>query len=157
MKNKKNIFLLIPAVLIIWGLIAYKIFSVVNPSDDLNYITNEHRTFVPDSLQAEIKFKLDLNYRDPFLGRIISKKPSVSKKQSKLRVKKTEIQFPPIVYNGLIKPKKVGRTTLYMVSINNKQHFFSTGTEIDGVTLLEGNDKEISIQFQKIKKQITIQ
>lgn len=157
MKNKKNIYFLIPAVLIIWGLIAYKIFSAVNPTADLNLVTNEHRSFIPDSLQAEIEFKLDLNYRDPFLGRIISKKPSANKKTSKHRVKKTEIQFPSIVYNGLIKPKEKSRTTLYMVSINNKQHFLSAGTEIGGVTLLTGDDKEISIQFQKTKKQIPIQ
>ncbi len=66
MKNKKLLYVLVPAAVIIWGLIFYKIFSFVNTDPVIeasNYkgMNNSFKQSTKDT------FQLSLSYPDPFL------------------------------------------------------------------------------------------
>lgn len=153
MKNKKNIYFLVPAVLFIWGIIGYKIYATINPSDDTVMTKNTTLDFKPEEIKEVEKFTINANYRDPFLGKseAIKATKHVSNKIAPI------IEFPSIIYKGMIAPKQSNRTTIFLVTINNAQQFLSIGKQVDGVKLLNGNSKEITISFQKTKKTVPIQ
>jgi len=154
MKNKKNIYFLVPIVLFIWGFIGYKIYKVSYPSGEVLHIENTTTVFKPKEIKEAEKFTVNLNYRDPFLGKLRAKK---SKKKSN-RTKVMPVAFPQISYKGMLSSKKRNRSiAVFFVMINNKEQFLSIGEQIEGVKLVKGNGKEITISFKSIKKVIPIQ
>jgi len=155
MKNKKNIYLLVPAVLLIWGIVGYKIYATLNSTNDVTIVDNNAIEFKPDEIKEVEKFTISANYRDPFLGKLYNNAKKSSSPVKK-KVKPTVI-FPVITYNGMVSPKEANRPTLFLITINNKQQFLSAGEHVDGVKLLKGNSKEITIGFQNNKKTIPIQ
>ena len=155
MKNKRNIYFLVVAVISIWGYIAYKMYASLNPEDAIIMPQNQIADFKPEKIKEIEKFTINANYRDPFLGKLFTEKKS--KKRNTSIKKKPIVVFPPIIYNGLIRPKESGRPILFLITINNQQQFLSVGKQIDGVKLLKGNDKEISILFQTKRNIIAIQ
>jgi hypothetical protein len=155
MKNKKNIFLLVPAVLLIWGIVGYKIYASLNSTNDVAIVDNNAIEFRPEVIIEVEKFTINANYRDPFLGKLYNN----AKKSSNLikkNVKPTAV-FPVITYNGMISPKQADRQTLFLITISDKQQFLAVGKQIDGVKLLKGNSREVTIAFQNNKKTIPIQ
>jgi len=154
MKNKKNIYFLVPAVLLIWGFISYKIYATLNLENDALIVDNNDIEFKPEKIKEVEKFTIKADYRDPFLGKLFTNK--TPKKSIKKRVKPI-VEFPKITYNGMIFPKEADRLTLFLIMVNNKQQFLSVGKQVDGVKLLKGNNKEITISFKNNKKTISIQ
>ena len=67
MKNKKNIYILLPAVILIWGLLGYRIFSGLKPSNTAEEKLTV-RAFKPQELKESEPFTISTDYRDPFLG-----------------------------------------------------------------------------------------
>ncbi len=64
MKSKKTKYILIPIVLIIWGIIIIRVINMLNPSDDYVFtpiVKTEKRIE-----KKEEKFELLMNYSDPF-------------------------------------------------------------------------------------------
>lgn len=155
MKNKKNIFLLVPAVLLIWGIVGYKIYASLNSSNDVAIVDNNTIEFRPEVIKDVEKFSISANYRDPFLGKLYNNAKKISNPVKK-RVEPIVI-FPEITYNGMVSPKETDREALFLITISDKQQFLSIGKQIDGVRLLKGNSKEIIIGFQNNKKTISIQ
>ena len=154
MKNKKNIYFLVPAVLLIWGFIGYKIYATLNLENDVLIVDNSDIEFKPEEIKEIEKFTIKVDYRDPFLGKLFTNK--TPKKSIKKEVKPI-VEFPKITFNGMISPKEADRPTLFLIMINNKQQFLSVGKQVDGVKLLKGNNKEITISFKNNKKTISIQ
>lgn len=155
MKNKKNIYVLIPAVTIIWGIIGYKIYGALNPDDEYVNLNNNLVKFEPNPPPKKDTFTVKANYRDPFLGKL---QKSVPKKTNKSKTKQVKpvVQFPQIVYNGMVAPKELGKQALFLLTINNKQQLLSIGKDVEGVKLLKGNSNEITISFLNTKKTISI-
>ncbi len=154
MKNKKNIYLLVPAVLLIWGIVGYKIYASLNSTNEVAIVDNNAIEFKPEVIKDVEKFSISANYRDPFLGKLVNNTKKTSNSVKK-KVKPIVI-FPEITYNGMVSPKETDREALFLITINNKQQFLSVGKQIDGVRLLNGNSKEIIIGFQNNKKTISI-
>lgn len=154
MKNKKNIYLLVPAVLLIWGIVGYKIYATLNATNDVVMVDNNTIEFKPEVIKDVEKFSISANYRDPFLGKLVNNAKKIGNPVKK-KVKPIVI-FPEITYNGMVSPKETDRSTLFLITIDKKQQFLSVGKQIDGVRLLKGNSKEIIIVFQNNKKTISI-
>ena len=130
LKNKKIIYILLPAVLLIWGIIIFRIIKGVNPdinSEQIEFIAN-------NNIETEVftdTFKIIADYRDPFLGKIISnqnKKIFTNKNTNKNTNKKPveEIkpeffeQLPAMRYKGSIKNKK-DNSFLAIIQFKNKK------------------------------------
>lgn len=154
MKSKKNIYLLVSAVLFIWGVIGYKIYATLNPEDTIELTQHNVVNFKPAAIKEVDKFTINANYRDPFLGKLVTKK---TQKEANKKKGAPVIQFPQIIYKGMIAPKGSNQKEVFFVTINNTQQFLSVGKQIDGVHLLNGNNKQIIISFQNSKKTIQIQ
>jgi len=145
MKNKKNIYFLLPLVVIIWGLIAYKIFSGLKPSTFNEKVIQTNKQFIPKIVKQTETFKIDSNYRDPFLGTIKKKKTAV-RKTGKSVVKKTVV-FPIVIYKGIIAPKNRNEK-VFIIVVNGKQYLFKRNSVFDNVKLLSGTTHEVVLQFQ---------
>lgn len=148
MKNKKNIYILAPAVLLIWGLLIYKIVSGLNPSIPKIQNNEQIGQFTPKQLEQAETFSINTEYRDPFLGTFEKKKVKTVKRKKTPVVEKPTIPFPSIVYKGIVSPKGKNEK-VFLVKINGNQHLFKRNTIFNEVKLLKGNAQEITLQFQK--------
>ena len=160
MKNKKLLYILIPIVLLIWGMISYKI--VVNINDDEVFNTqiqlglkegDNNNTLVKDS------FKLLLDYRDPFLTsykrsykRTISSKSSSDGKKKVKELEMTE-SWPMINYGGMIKQKKSNQK-VGLIQINQIDYLIRENEEVSEFKIVRITRDSVVLRRGKLKKTV---
>ena len=154
-KNKKSIYILLPVVLLIWGGVLYQLFSFVKPVEEHNNIANEF-IVSPLKIKERQTFAINVNYRDPFLGKIYRPNNGISpKKNTKKILKKEEvIPLPNIIYKGIISDSKQ-KNSIYMLIIDGNNFYMKKG-EIKNELLLKSGDKESIIVVYKGKHNITL-
>lgn len=161
MKNKKLLYILIPVVLLVWGVIIYRIFNVVNSSG-----SNEVRksSFVENTVNETLidTFSIHPNYRDPFISKRAKKttfenkvvstitKPDLIKKVSNVVVPLSN-KWPSIVYNGLIKNERSNKQ-LALVQINGQSNILQLGNVAEGVELTKIFRDSIEVKFNSEKR-----
>ena len=153
MKNKKNLYLLLPAVLLIWGLVGYQIFSTIHPAK-----TSTPTTITLKKPQAPTQktanFTINTNYRDPFLGKIPPQKKT--KTHTKKTIQNTPTTpFPKIIYKGLVS-RKSGNHQIFLITIDGQHYFFKKRATHAKVKLIRGNNKKITLQFQGKQQTVAI-
>lgn len=108
MKNKKTLYILIPSVALIWGLIIWKVIDFSSdgsdlPSDGIHFT----ETLEVDSSRYELK----TDYRDPFLRRArpSTYKPSSQPEKRENNIRKVDVKSmkgpvrpEELVYRGVI-------------------------------------------------------
>lgn len=149
MKSKTSLYILLPVVFIIWGLLIWRIVGAfseevyslpqapVNPSTPQNVILKD--TF--SLLEVE---------RDPFLN-IPYKKQEPIKKTTV--AKPQEIEWPSISYLGLVTETGVS-SGIHIIKINEQQFLLKPGNEAEGVKLLRTNGNTISLAYRGSRKNI---
>tara|TARA_B100001063_G_C16771378_1_gene561844 strand:- start:789 stop:1253 length:465 start_codon:yes stop_codon:yes gene_type:complete len=145
LKSKGKTYLLLVAVLGIWGTIAYKIVNGLNPDEPQVSEKNFDIVFNPKQQKAVAPFLISDIERDPFLGTLTSKK-TASKATKRVSVVKTDIAMPSITYGGLIQ-RQDSNSKVFVVNINNQQHLLKLGQTINDVKLISGNKSSITIRF----------
>jgi hypothetical protein len=159
MKNKKLIYILLPLVLLIWGIIFYKIFTRIDISnnDQASFFKPEKS----DTIAKKDTFILIADYRDPFLDQpgFVNYKSEKENEELKLRTERSmpppAIQFPDIKYNGLIiNAKNKNKIGLFM--LNNKYYILKEGETKEEVLITKLFKDSVFIQFEKHKKTIKI-
>lgn len=160
MKNKKLLYILIPIVLLVWGVIIYRIFNVVNGSG-----SNEVRksSFVENTVNENLidTFSIHPNYRDPFISKR-AKKTTFENKITSTIIKPDLIKkvtntvplsnkWPSIVYNGLIKNEKSNKQ-LALVQINGQSNILQLGNVAEGVELTKIFRDSIEVKFNSEKR-----
>ena len=148
-------YILLPLVALIWGIIFFRIFSsfnepiIDNQFHDVEVKTNE--TLAPDT------FHILADYRDPFLGNVISTNES---SQKNTEVKKIvtvpkpivqAVKWPSVVYGGIIKNQK-SQKQLVMMQVGGQDNLMRQGDEKGGVQLVKIYKDSIEVSFQKEKK-----
>ncbi len=125
MKSKFTTYLLIAAVVVIWGLIVKRIFF----SDDKQPAVQVRTAPVTiDDKETEV---LLLDYRDPFGMREATPK-SVVKPTPKPAPQEPQLEPFNIHFVGTINHDK---RTFYIVELGGSQYTISVGSEIDGFRL----------------------
>lgn len=160
MKNKKLLYILIPIVLLVWGVIIYRIFNVVNGSG-----SNEVRksSFVENTVNENLidTFSIHPNYRDPFISKRAKKTTSenivvsaITKPDLIKKVTNTvplSNKWPSIVYNGLIKNEKSNKQ-LALVQINGQSNILQLGNVVEGIELTKIFRDSIEVKFNSEKR-----
>lgn len=146
MKNKKNIYFLLPAVLLIWGLLGYRIFSAVQPIDTSTNLKLSENAYQPTSFKETETFTIKVDYRDPFLGATLNTQKSTAKRSVKTAQEPTQ-PFPQIVYKGVVSGQG-NKEQVFIISIDGKQFFFKKNQTFNGVQLRNGSVKSITLKFQ---------
>jgi len=166
MKNKKTLYFLIPAVALIWGLIAFKIFTY---SDETEFIENVQIVSSNKTYTIETDtFELSLDYPDPFLKstntvKYYKTKNSQTKQKQNNRTnrgttknnqsqnqqehKNTEIKWPQIKYDGLITNNSSGTVTGVLI-INGETKLIQPGTIINGISIQDLSEQEVVLKLQ---------
>ncbi|MBY8962535.1 hypothetical protein KJK34_07195 [Flavobacterium sp. D11R37] len=155
MKNKKSIYFLLPVVLFIWGMVIYQFFSFSGNETVLNASASYSKTTIIKPEKQS--FAIDVNYRDPFLGKMYNpqqtKKGHVSKEKNR---PKEVISWPYIAYKGIVSDTK-DNNKVFVVVINNSTFFMQEKDTEQGVTLKTGNKNYINVEYKGLKTKITIQ
>jgi hypothetical protein len=157
MKNKKLTYFLIAVVLVVWGLILYRIFDAVSSSDDtpVQLVAKQEKEAYNDYSVPNDTTKLLLNYRDPFgitkpkdtaakISKVISHKSTVI-------VPKPTINWSFISYSGYIRNPS-SKKLIALVSINGQNITLAEGETKNQVKLLKNLRDSIKISYEgKIK------
>lgn len=151
MKKQQKTVWLVTAVLIIWGLIGYTFYKRMYPTVPETKRNEISKTSFKKIQQPTSFYEVKGDYRDPFLGKYPQKKKVVKRK---IIEKKIEIQFPNIIYNGMVEGNK---TTSYILTITGQQEILKLGGVFQEVTLLKANSKEAIVLFQGVKKTILLE
>lgn len=160
MKNKNVTYLLIAGVVVVWGLIFYRVFSGLDSGEDTVIAMPKRKVIKQTQEKEEEVLVLFANYRDPFLGgtsRAISvtrtdaygsntssipRKPAVKKeKQEEVPIDWTFLDYVGIVQNKETK-KKVG-----LLTISGKEYMVNEKDQINGVTILRKERDSIQVNY----------
>lgn len=156
MNNKKKTYLLLAAVIGIWGVAGYKMFSAINPETPKVNLDHSAIHFNPKQIAPADTFSITVAERDPFLGTFTRPKTKTVPKKTTVKKVKIAPRMPSISYVGIIK-KQESNQGIFVVNIDSNQHLLRKGEVADSVKLLSGTVKEIVVLVNKKKITIPIQ
>uniref|UniRef100_UPI00404B2F29 hypothetical protein n=1 Tax=Gelidibacter sp. TaxID=2018083 RepID=UPI00404B2F29 len=153
MKTKGKTYLLLAAVLGIWGIIGYKIISAFNPEIPEVAPQEVSVAFNPKPQTAIDTFTVQLVDRDPFLGTLQTKDKNTI--PSNYRAVPKDTLWPQIRYGGMVKRQNTAEQ-IFVITINNQEHLVKKGQSVEEVKLLQGTAKNITVRYKNKQKVITI-
>lgn len=170
MKNKKLQYILIPVVLVVWGLIIYRVldFSRQDTPDDPSTVStlqpNKNNNSVQDT------FSLHANYRDPFLkharytGYKYRKTNASNQKTGKKKEKKkTEtnialrreilenIRWPDIKYGGIVQNTRSGEE-VGLIEIDKQEFLIRENDSVQKVFIKGLHKDSVIVTYKKTRK-----
>ncbi|MFI5139794.1 MAG: hypothetical protein ACHQIM_18375 [Sphingobacteriales bacterium] len=162
MKNKKLTYFLGFVVVMVWGVIIYRIIDASSGGDDpVPVVSNAPQKEVyNDFAVAKDTTRLLLNYRDPF--GLIKQKDTLSLAVKK-SYHKSMVSMPQkpvfnwgfIQYSGYIR-NPGSKKLITLLSINGKSEMLSEGESRDNVKLIKNLKDSIKISFNGKTKFIAI-
>lgn len=149
MTKQQKTYVLLAAVLLIWGIIGYQFFNQFS-SNNTEVTASSSFEFVPKKITKQETYTVNANYRDPFLGKL----PSDKKKKIVKRKKapKTNIPFPSIIYRGVVE----GGSKSFILTINGVEEIMSVGQTLHKVTLKKANQSQVIVVFNSVSKTIQL-
>ena len=163
MKNKKLTYFLGFLVLMVWGIIIYRIFAAASGGDDdaVSAVTNvPQKEAYNDFAIAKDTTHLLLNYRDPF-GLVKQKDTAIRPIKKSLNKSVASMPKQPafnwgfIQYLGYIR-NPVSKKLITLVTINGKSEMLSEGESRGQVKLIKNLRDSIKISFNGKTKFIAI-
>jgi hypothetical protein len=151
MKNKKNIYILLPVVLFVWGAVLYQIFSFTTTDLDVT-ANNPEFTIKPLKIKERQSFTINVNYRDPFLGKMYAPQTVSKVKSGSSSVKKApKIQealvWPVVLYKGMISDSKT-KNRIFMLVIDGQNHYMKIGETQNEIFLKEGDKESVYLKYK---------
>jgi hypothetical protein len=152
LKNNKNIKILLPLVVIVWGILLYKVIDGFT-SDEVLLSQTTKSSFVAPKIQQKDTFSLLPLESDPFLGTMYNK--SIRTNTNKGSKTKEEVLWPSISYFGIVDDKD-SKSSVYVIGINGKQHLLKRGDTIQKLKVLKGSKEAVYIQYKGKTKEFSI-
>ncbi|SHM96918.1 hypothetical protein [Flavobacterium chilense] len=150
MKNKKNIYILLPIVLFVWGAVLFQLFSFTS-SDETIIENNPEFTIKPLKINKRQSFTIDVNYRDPFLGKMYAantvQTTTNTTKTTKVTKPKETLVWPTILYKGLISDTK-DKNKIFMLIIDNKNYYMKIGDTENEIFLKSGDKESVYVKYK---------
>ena len=151
MKSKTKTYVLLVAVIAIWGIIGFKIVSTINPEAPEVNRQNDMIAFTPKKEVLMDTFSIQLVERDPFLGTLLVDKQKNSK--PKFSMPTDTLTWIPIIYHGTVS-KRDSKERIFVISIDGQQQVMKVGQELKGVRLIRVTDKEVVVSYKGARKTI---
>jgi len=145
-------YVLLGLVLVIWGIVGYRIFSTLAPETQEKSLVAT-TTFTDVQVAAQDTFSIQANYRDPFLGTL---PPSQRKFPKTKKGTRKKINFPSIAYTGSMVNSST-KKRIFFVTVNGTQHLLEKGKTGSEVTLMHGTGKSITIRYKGAVKRVMLQ
>ncbi|WP_281335990.1 hypothetical protein [Flavobacterium eburneipallidum] len=149
MKNKKSIYILLPIVLFIWGMLIYQFFSFSASDDSLATAPMEFN-IKPFKLKERTPFSINVDYRDPFLGKMYAVSTAKTAKANgtkKLVKPKETLIWPVIQYKGMISDSKQ-KSKLYILVIDGHNFYMKKGDTENEVYLKDGDKESVYVKYK---------
>lgn len=159
-KNKKLTYILICAVAAVWGIVLYKVFFKENEEEifPVTHILKMDREPYDLYIQKPDTFHLALNYRDPFLGKVLLTEKSGKSPEIKVKAIPPLVAAPPlnwgqIQYSGrMVNP--LNKKVVSILYVNGKEKMMTEGEVFDGVKLLKNKGDSVLLSWQGKQKHI---
>lgn len=148
-KSAKNI--LLPIVVLVWGVVGYQFFDAFNP-DEVTVSQIATSKFKVPVFKKKDTFSLLTTDVDPFLGKVY-KKPTRALKTKPKTIARTP--WPSISYFGVVSNKNAS-SSVYIVSINGQQLLLKKGDTIQKIKVLRGSNESIFIKYAGKTKEFTL-
>jgi hypothetical protein len=160
--NKYAPYILGPILLMVWGLVFYKIYQAVYNEEEAFDVPQYENLPVFEDQQKEDSYTLLVDYKDPFLGKRFNysskentrprttnsnARPKVKIVAPKPAVKKTiQKPFPTVVYQGF---QIMNTDTVALLKINTRFYPVARkGDAFQGVQVNEIYKDSIQVQFE---------
>lgn len=158
MKNRKLLYILIPATVIVWGAIALSIISNMKKSGDS--VQENYLPFSESSSDSiEEGYSLLADYPDPFKPQYkrlsVNKAQKTEKKQvnntriSRRRAQRSRIIWPHVEYLGVIMNKD---QRLVLLKIENSNIIMQTGDQRKQITLKKMYNDSVRLIYKDEEK-----
>ncbi|MDJ1501253.1 hypothetical protein [Xanthocytophaga agilis] len=166
MKNKKMMFVLLPAVILIWGLIIYRIVDAVQEKDVPDTYSEPNRKLHTSTTTLPDTVHLLVNYRDPFLGSgpaRIRREPSpsitshpaqatssiqaVHSSTPTVPAPKVVIAWPTVKYVGMIQNGS-SQIKIAILKINGKSHLIAESCSEADITVQNIVQDSVGLQYR---------
>lgn len=159
LKGKKSLYILIPAVLAVWGLIIYRV--VLAQQGDDNNVNAVYEPVFASQDSTKDSCRMIWSYRDPFLDcttdQMSEQDFDFSSGQNnnisnikigtyKAPEPEKKVQWPAVSYHGLIRNKSNGKMVA-VFKINNRQYLLSEKQTAEGVLIESADNKKAIVQF----------
>ncbi len=151
MKGNKGVYILLPVVAVVWGLIAYRVVKYVGPGNTeidplpVTEVKFEHEKFEGDT------FSILANYVDPFLR--IEKQYQISlddlTNRDTVRSASMKISYqklPVLLYKGCIRNKKTGKV-IAIITVNKTTKNLASEDTFEGLKIIQINSDSVKIRY----------
>jgi len=160
-KNKAMTYLLICAVAMVWGIIAYRVFFNEAGDDQANQVVAQKTDHEPYDryVAANDTFRLALNYRDPFLAKEVAAAidvKSAAPKQVVPTIPKpivAPLNWSAIRYNGYV-TNPITKKMVAILTVNGTERMTAEGESFQGVKLLKNKKDSILVSWMGKRKYI---
>ncbi len=168
MKNKKLLYILLPAVLVIWGGIFYRIYDAVSGKDDTKD-TPTTAVQKPAPSQLADTTQLLANYRDPFLDGVVGLSdrsygvigvrtsavvpvPVVMVTPPPTPIVVTPpVPWPAIQYKGMIQNAN-SASKIALLQMNGKSYMVSEKQAVQEVQITTIHKDSVGVRFRSEEK-----
>ena len=161
MKNKKAVYILLPLVILIWGIIFYRIFKGTSGSQYKVQTPKVEST--RGKLTSDDSFSIYANYADPFLKNIREKKKLQKSKKStqqnnkrnisSRRRRRTITRWPQIRYKGIVRNQEKTKH-VFLVEIKKSSFLVHPGDTLKNVIIENCYEDSIVVSYEGKKKTI---
>ncbi|MGV8094879.1 MAG: hypothetical protein AB2L24_23755 [Mangrovibacterium sp.] len=138
MKNKTATYALLVLSVVIWGIIAWKVFST------FNHKTQEKKAdirMIP--AQKKDTILLLLNYRDPFLGKLSGNNPREDTTRNHVQHMPVIEVIPDFKYKGMI---TVGGKISVLINKGGEEMVVSPQDNIGEFSIIKVNNEELIVR-----------
>lgn len=143
LKSKSTLYILFPLVILIWGMLIYRIVGGVKEEPQVIPIAALPEEKPIQKIKKDTFSLLPLTH-DPFLGHSYRKKEPVKIISSAPAVK---VEWPEITYLGLV--SDVGDSKqVHVIQINGKQFLITKGEDAQGVKIINFSQDGIILEFK---------
>jgi len=152
MGNRKAIWVLVPLVAAVWGVIIYKV--VVHLSDKGVTRASEAQKLIEPMVEQQA-YTLALNYPDPFL-RTVQKPvqarpaaPPANRTKEKKPVRPiADPKRPVLRYSGRVENRD-SKAERHLILVNGVSHIVTIGQDVDGVVLRKVFQDSVQFNWEK--------
>ena len=156
MKKKQAVYVLLPLVIIIWGIVIWKIVYGVSSKvmeTKPEVLATGKVALSTDSVNVELSF----NYEDPFLKH--SSFDDSQKVQKIEKVNESEntrlVQWPVVEYRGALKSRKK-KSLVGMIKIGDKEYLVREKQEVNAIYVFHISNDSIGLVHQQNKRYFKI-
>jgi cytoskeletal protein RodZ len=161
MKSKTSLWILIPAVLGIWGAIGWNVYSAMNGDEDNATLKTVESSQQTENKAAPDTFELLLDYPDPFTNDPYKQKTTAAvihntnnhQHTTTASAVQEEAAWPTIIYSGLVKQPATGKM-LGFLSVNGGSYFVKEGVEVEGVRVEKISENGVVVLWNGQSKEI---